>query len=423
MNKKKLERINLVDNKTLVVGVDIGKYKHLALARTKSGHELKAFEFKNSLDEFKRLISKVKAYMLQYGLNNLVIAMEPTGHYWENLAYYLDGEGIEIVCVNPLYTNRMKQLEDNSPGKTDPKDAGVIADLTIQGKFFKPHLPKGEYAHLRRLAKMRDQKVCQRGAQKNILIRITDYLFPEYQGLFHDLGCKTSKVLMKRYLDPERIQSLGKARLLNLIERGSKGILGEAKAEEVYFSAKNSIGIREAKDTVKIELRQTLETIELMDKQIKGIEGIQKEYLDKIVESKYLLTIPGIGISSAASLLGEIGDIKFYKSAKEIIKLAGLNLYEISSGLHKGKRHITRCGRSLIRKTLYFVALNAIRTDMLFKDKYNQLRDKGLPSTKAIVAIMIKLIRIIYAVLRDKRAYDFTNVLERLEPVQQMAVI
>lgn len=423
MNRKKLERISLVDDRTLVIGVDISKYTHLALPKLKNGYELKAFEFCNSLDGFNKLISKAKEYMSRYGLTKPIIAMEPTGHYWENLAYYLESKGIEFVCVNPLYTNRMKQLEDNSPGKTDPKDAGLIADLTIQGRFFKLYLPKGDYAHLRRLAKMRDQKVCQLGAQKNILIRIIDYIFPEYQGLFYNLGCKTSKVLMDKYFDPEKIQRLGKARLLNLIRRESRGILGEETAEEIYQSSLKSVGIKEAKETVEIELGHVLETIDLFERQIKDIEARQRQFLDKIEESKYLLTIPGIGEASAATLLGEIGDIKFYKSAKEIIKLAGLNLYEISSGLYKGKKHITKCGRSLIRKILYYVAINAIKSDILFKDKYKQLRSKGLPSTKAIVVIMIKLIRIIYAVLRDKRAYDFTNVLERYTPTQELVAV
>ena len=68
-----------------------------------------------------------------HGMNDVIVGMESTGHYWFNIAHWLVQQGIDVVLVNPLTTKRNKENRDNSPSKSDPKDALVIADAVSRG--------------------------------------------------------------------------------------------------------------------------------------------------------------------------------------------------------------------------------------------------------------------------------------------------
>lgn len=72
----------------------------------------------------------------KYGTVHTLVGMEPTGHYWKNIAYYLKNRGIRLCLVNPYHVNKTKELEDNSPTKNDKKDSKVIARFIYQGQYF-----------------------------------------------------------------------------------------------------------------------------------------------------------------------------------------------------------------------------------------------------------------------------------------------
>jgi transposase len=95
-----------------------------------------------------------------------------------------------------------------------------------------------------------------------------------------------------------------------------------------------------------------------------------------------------------------------YKKAEEVINLAGLNLYEISSGLHRGRRRISKRGRPLLRKILFLAALRLAKTDGLFRADYIRLTEKNhMQKTKAAVALSRKLLRVLFALARDGVSY------------------
>ena len=136
------------------------------------------------------------------------------------------------------------------------------------------------------------------------------------------------------------------------------------------------------------------------------IEKEMEKYLQEISYSKYILSIKGIGIVTAAGLIGEVGDFSCFQTRAEIMKLAGYDLYEISSGDHQGMRHISRRGRSLLRKILYFAALNVVGPNGILYEKYQSYKERNMPNMKALVAISRKLLGIIFALVRDQRMYE-----------------
>jgi transposase len=135
------------------------------------------------------------------------------------------------------------------------------------------------------------------------------------------------------------------------------------------------------------------------------LEDQMSQYLKQIPYSRSILSIKGIGEVTAAGLIGEVGDFSQFRTISEIMKLAGLNLYEISSGKHFGQRHISKRGRSYLRKLLFFIALNTIRTSGIMHETYIRMVDRGIPKVKAVVAISRKLLRVIFALARNHTTY------------------
>ena len=108
---------------------------------------------------------------------------------------------------------------------------------------------------------------------------------------------------------------------------------------------------------------------------------------------------------SVAGIIVEVGDFKKFQTWAEIMKLAGLDLYEISSGKWKGRRKISKRGRSLLRKILYYAAIQTIRNNGILHDYYTKLTERGMKRMMALVAVSRKLWGIIYAIVRDDSEY------------------
>ena len=119
-----------------------------------------------------------------------------------------------------------------------------------------------------------------------------------------------------------------------------------------------------------------------------------------------MLTLKGVGAISASVLIGEVGDWRAYSHSRSIEKLAGLNLYEFSSGVHRGNKHISKRGRSLLRHKLYFLSLTLVRKGAAFHEDYQRHLAKGMKKTKALIAISRKLIRVLFAMVRDGKAFE-----------------
>jgi transposase len=420
MRKQELEKRRMMDGDTMVVGIDIGKYHHW-VSVVVDGEEVSSFKIFHCGHGFRVLLDRVERLRQRYEKTKVVVGMEPTGHYWYALAYFLDRHKIPMVTVNPYHVKQLKELGDNSPLKSDPKDAWVVADLVVSGKYFSVILPKGVYAHLRKLGKMRDALVTKRAAHRNILLRILDVIFPEYAQCFSDVLGKTSVYLLRHYPGLDALVSLGVEHLAEILRSQSHRRLGAAKAKLLIEVASDSVGVTEFLESSLLELEQTLDTLELYTRQIADVEQQQAAYLSQVPYAEYLLSIPGVGAVTCATLLGEIGDFGRYRSADEVIKLAGLNLYEISSGMHKGRKRISKRGRSLLRKVLYHIVLSAIRCAEGFRERYAAMKARNVPSLKALVAMMTKMVRVMVALVKQEEMFSSEKVRVKAYPRKLVA--
>lgn len=410
MRDNKPENRRRVNISEASMGIDIGKYHHVVVAQNWDGRRLKPLSFENNLMGFNSLLTakeKVKEY---FGVSKVRFALEPTGQYWLALAEWLERRNEEVRMVQPAHTHKAKELEDNSPGKNDIKDGGVIADLDRQGKSLRLIRPQGVFAELRHLTVCRQRLVQDINREINRLHGVLDMLFPELIGLFKNHIGKGLIELLKKTPCPDKMARLGKEVIGELLREKTKGKLGEVRAGLIVQTARVSIGIKEGQQVLELELRQILDRLEFVRQQLKEVERSMKVVLKEVQDIEILLSIPALGEISLATILGEIGDIQHYNSPQEIIKLAGLNLYEISSGQHQGIRRISKRGRPLLRQVLYMASLRLIKAKGGFYDFYQRLTTKGKHKIQAVVAVMCKLVRVLFAMSRDKQQYNDNKV-------------
>jgi transposase len=232
-----------------------------------------------------------------------------------------------------------------------------------------------------------------------------------------NISTKTASYLIKKYPTPESIVALGIESLAVIVKRVSRGKLKQQRAEEVFNAAQNSIGISEGKRSILLEVEYLISQIRADSRFIVNLEEQMEHYLEKIPYSYSLLSIKGMGRVTVAGLIGEVGDFKKFNTISEIMKLAGLDLYEISSGKHKGQRRISKRGRSLMRKLLFFASINAVKSNGIMHEPYQQMLSRGKPKMKALIAISRKLLRIAFALARDDTVYveNYSNIHDRFK--------
>ncbi len=396
---------DMVREGTLIATVDIGLNSNVGYCTTLDGRSSKTFKFNNTREGFEKFWGMTIANKNRFGCDEVIVGYESTGPYAEPLVHYLGDKPVKMVQVNPMHTKKMKEVQDNSPLKTDDKDPRVIADIIRLGRVLTIIVPEGDAAYLRRLNNARERHVGERTALLNQLQQLVFLIFPEFKTVLKDMKGKTAQYLLKKYTTPERIGALCKRTLAKEMWKWSRGWFGILDAESLIGLARETVGIKEGLAGISIDIRHILTQLEAEEQFMAEIEAEMEAALERIPYSARLLSIKGLGIVSVAGLIGEVGDFSKFSTQSEILKLAGLDLYEISSGNRKGQRKISKRGRSLLRKILYYAAIQTIRKNGILYDYYTRLTDRGMGRMRALIAVSRKLLGIIHALVRDDTDY------------------
>lgn len=419
-------KFNAIENTDAIVGVDIAKNVHWAGIILPNGKEIKkSFSFNNNKKGFKSLVETVKNVLIMYNFKNVIIGMEPTGHYWKSFARYLKKiEWIHVVTVNPKKVKDSKELDDNCQTKSDKKDCITIARLIKDARYFEPYLPEGVWAELRNLSNTRAELVRKQNAVKCRIVATMDEYFPEYGKVFKQVLSRTSEEILKRCPFPKDIKSMGKEKLQKYIKETVKRGYSKEQVNAIYELANESVGTTEGLTGARVQLQMYVEEAELLKKQIERTEIYLEEQLKETGYYESIISIQGIGIVSAAMLIGEIGEIDRFDSYEQIRRYAGLNLVENSSGKHQGKTTISKRGRSLLRSILYRMAFVMVGKNEEIKQLYKYLttrKERPLKKKQAMIASIGKILQIIYAVVTKNEEYKATRVFTQ-ERIEQLKV-
>ncbi len=420
MNYTKKEKINQITEDTLVVGVDIAKNKHAARAQDFRGIEYgKVLYFYNREHGFERFKRWCIGLLNEANKEEIIIGVEPTGHYWLPFYRYLTANGFKVVTVDPHHVEKSKELDDHNPTKCDKKDARVIAQLVKDGRYSEPNLPRAIYADIRVAINQRESLNKLSNTVQNQIIRWLDMYFPEFTDVFSDWKGKAALATLKNIPLPETIAQMDSEEIVDIWrEAGIRSRVGLRKARKLKRYAQKSIGMATGKAMARIQLKDLLEQYELIKEQLDELETEIEGLLQEIPGAESMLTIPGVGVMTVAGFYAECGNLDDYNHPQQIIKLAGLNLMEHSSGKHKGETRITKRGRSRLRSLLFRVSLPLVRHNKEFRQihKYYTTRPKNpLEKKQSLVAICCKLIRILYTLGTREIAYDGEKMLNDIE--------
>lgn len=424
----KNDKLSFITDDTLIVGCDVGSETHYIRAIDARGRELSgdAFSFENCREGFRYARDWMADLAEKNGKKQIVLGLEPTGHYWFVLASWMVSEGISVVQVNPYAVKQTKEIEDNSQDKNDRKDPKPIANLVKDGNFGMPYLPEDVYADMRRLTMLRDQLMDDRIRTVNRLHRELTIYFPEYKDA---LGKKIDGSFVLELLKvaplPQELKEIGAEGIRDIWHRAKLRGRGYGRACEIAQYAEESVGLAEGAESSGMAIRWFAEDIQRLDTRLVDVEKKLQNACTKIPCAEYVLEIPGIGDTILAGILSEMGDVSRFDDPKEIQKLSGLGLVGNRSGKHSGKTTISRRGRKRLRYWLFQAAKSAVVHSEEFKalhHYYTTREENPLKKMQSLIAISCKILRVIYAILTKGTEYDPVKMLADIRrPHQQMA--
>ena len=407
----KNKKLSFISDDMLILGCDVGSETHYMRAIDTRGRELSksVYSFSNDRGGFQGAKEWAVGIAAKHNKSQIVLGLEPTGHYWFCLATWMVSNGISVVQVNPYAVKQTKEVEDNSQLKDDRKDPKLIANLVKDGNFGMPYLPEKLYAELRRLTMFRDQLDEDRIRTVNRMHREMKIYFPEYKDALGKADGAFSLELLRQAPFPEDLTALGEDGIRRIWHEARLRGRGYSRAGEIVQYAKASVGIRDGAAAGRTAVKWFVQKIQELDAELAAIEEQIRQKCQEIPHAGNILEISGIGGNTLSGILAEMGDISRFDDVKEIQKLSGLGLVACSSGKHKGETRISHRGRKRLRYWLFQAAKSAVAHAEEFKELhmyYTTRADNPLKKMQSLIVIACKLLRVIYTILKNGTVYD-----------------
>ena len=368
MKSTAARKLKQVPQGYLVIGVDPHKKKHAAVVITQDFATLVKFKFDNSREGFEVMLQRFRVEMAKTGCRGVIFAIETGGHYWRNLAYFLDERGIPFRFINQFTLKRRREGKDLNRRKNDYRDSEVAAQLLGTGECTDSKLPQGVYAELRAAHNAYRRLVQERTRITNSIKGLLDSLFPEFTNVFKDPCALTAMSVLSTCLIPRVVSSMTEEEFVATIRARHQGRLMRRKLRALHHIAKTSIGIEASAWPVSMEISFLVEKFSLIKQHIRTIEGTLVRLVDKTEEGKYLLSIRGLNYIAVAGLLAELGSFKQYRSAKQLIKMAGSNPTESESAGKRGAHTpMSKQGRPVLRYCAWTSVIPMLRLNSDFR--------------------------------------------------------
>ena len=403
----------------MIIGIDPHKKKHAAVAITQDLTIQARFKLDNTREGLDLLVQRAKSEMDKSDCRGVMLAIETGGHYWRNIAYYLDDKGIPYRFINQYTLKRRREGKDLNKRKNDYRDAEVAAQLLCTGEFVESVIPQGVYAELRTAHNTYRRLVKERTRITNLLKGLLDSLFPEFVQVFKDPCAITALDVLSTCSIPSVIAGMNKDEFVAEIERHHNGKrLMRRKLRELHETAGKSIGIEAGSRSLSLEIFFLVEKMKLIREQIKVIDRILVKLVDEAEEGKYLLSIRGLNYIAVAGLLAELGCFKSYPSAKQMIKMAGSNPTESeSAGKKRSKTPMSKQGRPVLRYCAWTSVIPMLRLNPDFRAWAKERRERPahanpLTGREVVGAALNKLLRLSFALVKNKSYYQSSYSVE-----------
>lgn len=340
------------------------------------------------------------------------IVLEATGNYSKPIVQYFQQLGYKVIVLNPLQTSAQKRKNVRKV-KTDPIDTYRIAQVYYTSNNQTYRTPDTFIEELKILCRQWDEFT---NTNTQILLRFRSLLqlvFPKYDTVFDHISCDSSLRVLSNVPTPKSVLSADREHLFNLIKiRNISVDCCNKKVEKLLTAARESLPYSAAQQPTIRVLNSYIKAM-MTHKEI--MADIRAQIDDKTKLSQdfsLILSIPGVGEITAATILGEIGNIENFESSKQLVAYAGIDPSVYQSGSFRAKNNkISKRGSSYLRKALYQAVCAAVRKrpngpcNQVLHEYYANKKNSGKSTRVALIATCNKLLRIIFGILKSKEPF------------------
>lgn len=391
------------------VGVDTGKSFHKLVAKGPDGRRRPPERVEANAASFRA----ADAYLVNtFGVQReqILVGVEFAGHNGFTFAHFLAKQGYRVVSVLPAVTKRHKEDEDGSPEKNDDKDAAQICAMLEMGLYVGFPLLDDLGAELRQLATERHRLAAEHTRLVNRLHALLDLAWPEFTAQFSSLHKRTPWAILERWPTAADLAEASPQAVHAAVKQASRGLIKGDRVRALIASARETIAVAEGTDGRRAELERVLARAAMVREHIADVEARLAVLIADMPAAQALLTVPGVGVVCAATLIAEVGDPAWYEHPKQVLKLAGLSMAGRRSGTSvRGRVRQTKRGRPLFRRQLFLLAGRWCQKRGLCRPVYEALRRNGQGKTAALCAVARKLVPLIFMVMRTGQPFDLAR--------------
>lgn len=406
------EKIERITADTLICGIDIGKTKCCARFCDFRGLELYHKVWFDRTENLDVIGCNITAAMYKENKKDVIISFEPTGHYWLNINKYFNDCGQETVLM-PTYTvKQAKEQYDQNPTKSDPKDALLIARLTSEGKYVKPIERDEVYQDIYSGYQIYDDIQIEINRIKNKIHVWNDKYFPELEHVYK-IDSVGIKPIYENQLIPSEINNMEQNEFIELMIKNN-GYAKKSNIVKLKKLCEKSNGIV-IDNFSKYEIKKLYERYQELVKELEEVKNKLIELASQIDYVEKLVEISGISYISVIGLIAETGNLRNYEHAKQVIKMSGLSLKENSSGQKKGKKHISKRGRSKLRRNLKQIGISLVKNNSFFLQLHNYYttqRENKLSKLISINAIIRKFVYIMMSIIKTGESFSIEKAIK-----------
>ena len=401
----------------LYVGIDVSSKSNVVYFMLPDGSKHSNFSVANSHDGSTQLVKRILSAMASKSLDTVLIGLESTSVYGDNLVYFLR-EDVSLASfsrkIHVLNPKQVKKFKDayNDLQKNDYVDSFVIADCLRFGRINKEvYIGDYHYKALQNLTRARYFTVCNLTKEKQRFINV---LFKKYstmtqEKIFSDTFSTTALAVYDEFESAEALAYMDLQELTAfIIEKGKNRFPDpDAVAKAIQKAARSSYRLpKTVNDSVNQVLSISITSMKALESQIKEFDkaiAAQMELLPNV-----LISIPGIGSVYSAGIMAEIGDINRFDNQAALAKYAGLAWTQHQSGDFEAQnKRLIHSGNRFLKYYLCEAAFSLVRCDKEYKAFYHQKYKEvnRFRHKRALALTARKFVRLVFALLKDNRLY------------------
>ncbi len=409
-------------NAQYFVGIDVASRQHRVAVVGKDG-EAKEKSF--TIAATRRGLTQLGRTLQERGAtpDQTLVGLEASGHLWENLEAFLMEKGYRVLVLNPLQIRRYRDVL-RKRAKTDDLDAYLIAGLLRSGQAEGSYVPDEQIQSLRELARLRARLMAERQNYLRRLAALLGVVFPEHRMLLGNLLALRARAVLKAFPTARHLAAASPQAILKVVgDSGARGFT-QAEATRLHQAASESIYSGKAAEARAQVVRTLITQIERLSASVEELDAAMQALLPPPEagsgpsDAQLLRSIPGIGPQTAAVLLGELGRLQRFHSAKALVAYVGYYPQIEQSGQRQSPPRLTEAGSPVARHALYLAAVNAIRRSPQMRTLYLRKRSQGKSAKQALIVVAVKLLHTAYALIKQGVHFDPSRVLVAPEVIR-----